>query len=195
MADIPGSNTILYLPREYWTKQLAGYDTSVRSGVPDLIRPFIKEVEEGKSPHLIMTGTAGTGKSHLGVGLYRWGVLRFDTIASVWLHVPSFCDRVKKSYGTRDHDPYDLIRGCDRMLVLDDIFGRDLGEHELTQILNRVIEIAHQNQVALVATTNFSVAQIRAKLHPHEVSRLFQRASVAEFDGEDCRLTGRYNDL
>jgi DNA replication protein DnaC len=173
------SSTIFGLPRDYWHCTYENFDWS-------LVRPpelrevflgFLRETEEGKAPHLLLCGQAGRGKSHLSVVAYRWGVVRWGTLMTTWLSVPDFCDAVKEGYDTKDN-LFDDYEKATKLVVLDDVFGRDLSPHEATAIVYRLINIAYQNRAALLVTMNQPAKEIETRLAGHEASRLLSNARV-----------------
>lgn len=146
---------------------------SLRERVED----FVTRVVRGESPHLILTGEPGIGKTHLGVGIYRAVVFTLGTLPVILINVPKFCDEVKASYG-KDYDPFDEYREASRLVVLDDLFGRDLSPHEIDQVVYRLIDIAYQNNAAIFLNMNNEVQSLATFLRPHEVSRLLQESTI-----------------
>lgn len=141
---------------------------------------------QGSLPNLLLIGKPGNGKTHLSVALWRWAVLRTNARSATWIHVPDFVQDVKDSY-SRSYDPMDQIRDADFFVAFDDLFGVDLSEHE-EGILSRAINTAYQNEACIVATTNYRLDKIQAKIHEHEISRLLKNGVIWEFEGEDRRL-------
>lgn len=144
---------------------------------------------EEPSPNLLFLGPPGTGKTHLGVGIYRWAVAMTDLTEAVYVHIPSFCDEVKRSFDERGGpDPFDPIRSARFLLILDDIFGRDLSDWEKANVVPRLVDMAYQNRASLVLSSNVALSQIEEILRQHEVSRILENATVLKFRGEDHRL-------
>lgn len=75
LGSVQGSQTVFGVPPSHRGKQLANYDWSARPNTAERVAQFIYAAEAGKAPHLILTGSVGTGKTHIAVGLYRWAVL------------------------------------------------------------------------------------------------------------------------
>ena len=138
---------------------------------------FLQETIAGRAPHLLLTGPPGSGKTHLGVVAYRRLVFHVGTELATWLNVPAFCDRVKAAYSGED-DPLQEYEDARRLVVLDDLFGRDLTSHEASQIIYRLLDIAYQNGAAMLFTMNQSVQDLAARLPGHEVSRVLAGAKV-----------------
>lgn len=172
-----GSWAILGLPRSHWHCQLENFEWSaVRPrSLEDAVSSFVDEVLAGGDPHMILHGDPGIGKSHLGVGIYRRVVAEFGTQLATWINVPSFCDRVKESYQDQT-SPWAEYREARRLVVLDDLLGRELSSHEISQIVYRLIDTAYLNGAAVVINMNQDINEASLHLRPHEMSRILAGA-------------------
>lgn len=180
--DIPSSETVYGLPRPHWGSHLRTFDWSLSQdgqAKQEVVLEFMDAHEAGQCPHLLLLGKEGTGKTHLAVGLYRWAVYQEDLTHAQFIHVPEFSHRVKRGYESGD-DPFEEVERA-RFLVLDDPFGRDPSEHELTQIIPRLIDMAYTHSMSLVVTANHDVDGFESRLRPHEMSRLLERADILGF--------------
>lgn len=185
-----GSATVFGLPRSHWHCQLDNFAwPRVRPvGLREHIERFLAQVEEGGSPHLVLLGPPGVGKTHLGVAAYRWAVVRVGTLLATWVNVPAFCERVKAGYA-HDPDPFPDYQAATRLVVMDDLFGRELTAHEAGHIVYRMLDVAYQNGAALLVTMNQTLTDLEARLPPHERSRLLSQPTVIAMSAErDWRL-------
>lgn len=180
-----GSWTVLGIPRALWHCQLDNFDYSAVTPkkLEEEVVKFQEGARSGKSPHLILTGDPAIGKSHLGVGLFRWGVIEFGIWSVAWVNVPEFCEKVKKLYGT-DTDPFEDFNRATNLVVLDDVFGRDLSPHELGQILYRLIDTSYSNNAAVVINMNCALEDSKKYLRPHELSRILAHSTVIPMTGK-----------
>ena len=99
---------------------------------------------------------------------------------ATWLNIPAFCDKVKSTYGP-DADAGDPIadyQDARSLVVLDDLFGRELTPHEAGQIVNRLLDVAYQNGAALLVTLNQTHKELAAILPQHEILRLLSHAAI-----------------
>jgi DNA replication protein DnaC len=151
---------------------------------------FLAEVETvGGAPHILLTGLPGIGKTHLGVAIYRYLAARLGTGWVTWLNVPEFCEQVKRAYSDGS-DPWEDIECAHRLVVLDDLFGRELTAHEKDQIITRLLDTAYQNNAAVLATMNQDVGELAARLPAHEISRLLASATIIPMRANTDRRRG-----
>ncbi len=172
--------TVYRLPRSHWHCQVDAFDfagVEPRS-LRDRVHKFVTQVAAGESPHLIMTGAPGIGKTHLGVGIYRALAASLGTSLVTWLNVPAFCEEVKRGYKAGEPDPWEDYEGARRLVVLDDVFGRELTSHEKDQIVTRLLDTAYRNNAAVVATMNQDVKELAQRLPAHEISRLLAASTI-----------------
>lgn len=184
------SSIVFHLPRSLWHCYLENFvwDAVTPQALPQHVHTFLEQAQQGHHPHLLLTGGPGIGKSHLGVGIYRWMVAQVGTVQAVWVSVANFCDRVKASYSL-GYDPFESYAEATRLVVLDDLFSREWTAHERDQIIVRLIELAYQNQAAMVITMNPPPEELQVRLHAHEVSRLLEQHTVIRMNagGKDWR--------
>lgn len=195
MATIPDGFTIFRVPRSHYHAQVSnfGWADVKPSGLKKAVEAWWARAVRGEAPHFLMTGAPGCGKSHLAVGLYRAMTVHVGTQQATYIHVPSFCEAVKRGYSDDSAwHLWDDLESATRLVVLDDLFGRELTAHDKDQIFTRLLETAYANNAALVATMNPSVEELQARLPPHEISRLLADAAVAPMVGvRDQRRTRR----
>lgn len=187
-----GSATVFRLPRGYWHCQLSNFawENVTPASTRQHYLQFLSETVEGAAPHLILTGPPGIGKTHLGVAAYRYVVRAVGTGLATWVNVPEFCALAKRSYSGEVVDPFEDFSQARRLVVLDDLLGRDLSMHEASQIVYRMLDVAYQNAAAVLLTMNPPVTELAAKFPPHEVSRILAHAKIIPMTGlRDQRRT------
>lgn len=145
----------------------------------------------GGSPRLVLFGPPGTGKTHVAVGLYRWAVFRSGDVAGcVFVDVPEYCRGTKKSFDGLPEGrlaPADWVDPARRFVAIDDLFGKELKEYEINVIVPELIMAAHRNDAPCIVTMNYTLAEARRMLNPHEVDRLVHGAELVEFGGKSYR--------
>ncbi len=168
--------TVFRLPRSHWHCHLFNFEWAgvTPASLQNRVFTFVEDASSGGAPHMLLTGKPGIGKSHLGVGVYRALSVAYGTGMVTWINVPAFCERVKEGYSDSTSPLWDDIEQARRLVVLDDLFGRDLSQHELSQIVYRLIDTAYQNNAAVFVNMNQSHDELQARLAGHEISRLLQ---------------------
>ena len=173
--------TVFRLPRSHWHCQLSNFEwgSVTPASLRKHINAFAAQVLAGEAPHLILTGNPGIGKSHLGVSVYRTLSAQLGTQLVTWVNIPNFCESVKRTY--KDGEPdvaWPDFEGAKRLVVLDDLFGRDLSPHEVSQIVYRMIDTAYQNGAAVLVNMNQDVKELQSRLASHEISRLLAKSTI-----------------
>lgn len=172
--------TVFRLPRSHWHCQLDSleWDGLRPKKTREAVDTFVTQALAGEAPHLVLTGAPGSGKTHIGVGVYRALAGVVGTGLATWVNVPAFCEAVKRSYRPDEPDPWVDIEEARRLVVLDDLFGRELTSHEKDQIVTRLLDTAYQNHAAVCITMNPSVEELRVRLPAHEISRVLAHAVI-----------------
>jgi len=192
LAIDDGGLTVFRIPRAHWHCTLWNFDwTDVQPPrLQEHVLAFLHGVQDGKAPHLLLTGRPGIGKTHIGIGAYRAASVAWGTELVTWLNVPAFCERVKRSYDSKVMDPWYDVETAKRLVVLDDLFGKELTGHEKDQIISRLLDTAYQNGAAVLATMNQSHDELPTRLPAHEISRLLAAATIIPMSAPKDRRRG-----
>ncbi len=167
------------MPRSHYHVQLSNFqwDGIRPASLQSRLADFYRGAVDGQAPHMLLTGSPGVGKSHLGLGMYRAVSAALGTELATWLNVPAFCEDVKRSYqGT--HDPWVEYEQARRLVVLDDLFGREWTAHEKDQIITRLIDTAYTSGAAVMLTMNPPVEELMQRLPAHEISRVLADCTI-----------------
>lgn len=186
-----GEFTVFRLPRSLWHAHLWNFDWArVRPAeLKTYATDFLSKFSDNRAPHMLLMGPPGIGKSHLGAGIYRAAVAVWGTELCTWINVPAFYDQVKRSYDAPSYgDPWQDYEGARRLVVLDDLFGRDPSAHEASQILYRLIDTAYRNGASMLVNMNQTMRELGTRLAAHEISRLLADVTPIEMSGTDKRL-------
>lgn len=178
--------TVFRLPRSHWHCGWYNFEWSAvhPPSLKERMLDFLGSAHTGGDAHMLLTGAPGVGKTHLGVAIYRAVAAHVGTELATWINVPTFCEQVKRAYGPDGQDPWPDYEGARRLVVLDDLFGRDLSQHEASQIIYRLIDTAYQNGAALLATMNQNIDELPARLAAHEISRLLAKHTAIPMRAE-----------
>jgi len=144
------------------------------------------EIEGG----LLLWGPVGTGKTHLVTAVLMEMLRKGES--GFWCHAPSLLWRIRKSWDGSGESEYELLEktGRVRHLVLDEL-GKDKPSEWTRLSLLRVIDRRYNEELPILATTNFSPGELADRLGDWNMSRLVEMCEVIEVKGEDYRLKQR----
>lgn len=168
------------VPRSHYHCQWStfSWDAVTPTSLRERLEDWRDRVLRGESPHLLLAGAPGCGKSHLTVALYRQLAASLGTGGVTFANVPAFCEEVRMSYDDRDASPWESIEQARYAVALDDLFGRKLSQHESSQIIYRLIDTTYRNGAALVANMNQDLDELKSRLPAHEISRLLTNSTI-----------------
>jgi len=137
-------------------------------------RMFVKKVLRGEVSYLLLTGNAGTGKTHLAYASKK--VLESRQKRVMFIHWYNFIDSVyewqKSEVGTPPSHYYNRIPAHD-VLVLEDVsympdtdFAR--------KIMMRLIDTVYAHNKSLLITSNFSKEDFRRLMSEPVIDRLYE---------------------
>lgn len=172
-------------------------------------RKFVEEFPGGieRGNGLMFTGSVGTGKTHLAVGMVRALVIA-KGIEARFLTVPELLDRLRSSYAGEDaHETQARIFGdilAAELVVIDELAAARSTEWVL-ETIELLIGSLYNNRRSMIVTTNFpnlgpgsgQVQNEYARASRQETlgdrigarmfSRLQQRCATVEINGPDWR--------
>lgn len=146
---------------------------------------YINEFD-GKQ-NLLLTGTYGTGKSHLSVAITK--ELMKQGKECLFLSLPKLLTKIKETYnnnGVTEEELLDVIKRVD-LLVLDDIGA----EHQTDWVKSKLFEILDDRSgKSTVYTTNLDSSELRSTINERNFSRMMENTKVIKMNGSDYRRRG-----
>lgn len=140
---------------------------------------------------LIMMGTVGTGKSHLGCALLRHA-LRRHRLTIAYTTAERLCMRIRETYGRSAIETEgDVMRDmlAPELLMLDEIGAGRGSDHEVG-VLSSVLSQRYDECKATIIATNLEPALLRDCLGDRATDRLREVAEVVEFQWPSYRAGG-----
>ncbi|BAQ11343.1 phage replication protein [Bacillus sp. OxB-1] len=152
---------------------------------------FVSSFDAVEGKNLLLTGSYGTGKSHLSFSAAK--ALIELGYSALFLSVPKLLTKIKDTYNSKaqfsENDLLDYIANVD-MLVLDDLGAeytnlRNDGDNWTWTKLFEVID--SRSGRSTIYTTNLSAAELEAKVNPRNFSRMMENTEVVKMNGRDYR--------
>ncbi len=155
------------------------------------VQTYVQEFNPKAGNNLLLTGTYGTGKSHLSFSASRQLIQNGHT--ALFLSVPKLFTKIKDTYNSKaefsENDLLDYIANVD-LLVLDDLGA------EYTNIRNGSDNWAHTKLFEVIDsrsgkntiyTTNLTGAELEAKVNARNFSRMMENTDIIKMFGRDYR--------
>lgn len=149
---------------------------------------FAKHREDGRC--IVMTGTPGTGKTHLAAAIASQ-VATTTSMTAVYRTVSSMLQFIKGSYGDKaeytEAQAFASLVDPD-LLILDEVGATKPSEYELATLFN-VINGRYEDQRPTIVISNLDAARLGEVLGDRSVDRLREGRGIGlVFDGESQRL-------
>ena len=141
------------------------------------------ELDQG----LLLWGPVGTGKTHLVTAALVARLKQGES--GFWCHAPTLLWRIQQSWNPENPESeYSLFRKATgvRHLVLDEL-GKDKPSEWVRLSLLRLIDARYNDELPILATTNFSPDELAERIGDWNMSRLVEMCRIIEVKGEDWR--------
>lgn len=139
-----------------------------------------------KETGLIMSGSYGTGKSHLAMGIAK--ALVEKEIESIFITVPDLLTKLKATYdkdaGVTELEFIETLQNID-CLILDDI-GAEKASGWVEETLFKIVNARSKKHT--IYTTNCTSAELEKQIKGRCFSRIMGMSRPVKVEGEDYRL-------
>jgi DNA replication protein DnaC len=164
-------------------------DHPARVAALETARLFVDDARRA----LALLGGIGVGKTGLAFAIGREIVDENNPVRFLVVH--QWLARLRNDIAHKRTPDLDLEADAE-LLILDDL-GVERPTDWAVETIATLVDTAHRNAVAIVATSNYRPGELAARLStpddPHAgqriVSRLLEDALVAEIDAPDLRVT------
>ncbi len=136
-------------------------------------------------------GPAGTGKTQFVASLAKHYIRNRQGV--IWQSYPTYIMRLQTMFRNESKDPFEYVMQTaesQKVLVIDDIGIEKLTDF-VRQITYMLINERYQRQLVTLITSNKTLAEIDALIHPGIASRIAGMCQVLAFSGRDLRLGRR----
>ena len=171
----------------------ANYEPPTRelSEAKQILLGYVLDFNPREGTNLLLTGTYGTGKSHLSFSAAKAIIDNGHT--ALFLSAPKLLTKIKDTYNNKaqfsENDLLDYIANVD-LLVLDDLGAeytnlKNGGDNWTWTKLFEVID--SRSGKSTIYTTNLSGQGLEVKVNPRNFSRIMENTSVVVMNGRDYR--------
>lgn len=171
-------------PERYWNESLMTFctETDAQKKALDTASNFCGAVKCGSFRSLVMLGPAGTGKTHLALGIVRecGGLYRLS---------PNVVEEIRraKSFSSKETEADILEKyGSARLLVIDEI-GRGVQAAAEQYMLYQIINGRYNRRLPTVLVSNQTKKEFLNYVGIAAADRLTESAQVVEFTGRSYR--------
>lgn len=182
------------IPRRFQGKTFANYRAETDTQQRNLARcreyadQFAEHREAGRC--IVMTGTPGTGKTHLAAAIAAQ-VATTTNLTAVYRTVSTVLQFIKGSYGDKagytEAQAFASLVEPD-LLILDEVGATKPSEYELATLFN-VINGRYEDQRPTIVISNLDAARLGEVLGERSVDRLREGRGIGlVFSGESHRL-------
>lgn len=154
--------------------QDAAYETCKR---------YAEAVASGSRSGLILSGSVGTGKTHLAAAIAHYVIER--GVATKFGNVTDIFHSLRNAFAT-DEDILSEVEGMP-FLVLDDLGKENLTEWAKETVYS-IINYRYEHMLPTVITTNLTMTELQDRLGSATVSRLMEMCGYVEMIGKDYRI-------
>ena len=151
---------------------------------------FVKEWPRKRG--MMLLGTVGNGKTHLGVAIMH--VLMPQGVPCMFVSVPELLAAVRASYSSkRDNTELDIVRAAQTvgLLVLDDLGAERITEYNqefVQEILFRIVNWRYRHDMPIIATTNSDLDLMAERVGARIWSRMVEVMDMVSNNASDYRL-------
>ena len=197
----------IYGGRSFLDKGFKGFDakTKLELEARDKTMALSKEIAGGKILNVVLTGPAGTGKSHLAHSIvFNINEMSADykkQLTCLFIDFTSVMEKILASYGDKATDKktaeyyIDLMKNAD-VLVLDDL-GTDVGKTDTTKqasdhtykTLFKILN-AREGTKTTIISTNLTYSQLKAAYDERISSRISMNLNIIDFSAIDDKRPG-----
>lgn len=170
------------VPRRYWH---VDFDTYISRNEKDskkleTIKKFTSLDNNDKV--LILLGSKGLGKTHLGSAIIRNCGGKFISIEKLIFKYES----AQNFYAKTNRDELMESYSSTKMLVIDEI-GRSIQQEKENALLSYILRRRYENMLPTVLISNLSKADLLKKFGEAVLDRLRETCISLEFEGESYR--------
>lgn len=165
-------------------------DTSPQPALAQEARGWIVTAPWRRGENLLLSGTTGTGKTGLAIGLMREAFLA-GTVPAI-VNVPAWLDdqRPQNGFVSDDGRRAMQVAVAPELLVLDDLGAEKSSAWVQERIYVLVNERYERRRSTIVTTNHERIDRLEAAIGARALSRLLEHVTIIAVTGPDYRSSG-----
>ncbi|CAK7083293.1 MAG: DNA replication protein DnaC [Tissierella sp.] len=178
------------LPKLFKKKTFDNYNSNNNLRAFNTTKEFVNNFPNSKG--LLLTGTVGTGKTHLASAITN--ALTEELYSVYFGNVVDIMSFIKSTYSGNsiltEDEAIKLMTESVDLLVIDDL-GKENSTENTLVLLYQIINRLYENEKPVIITTNYNAADLSKKLGERGramVSRISNMCTPIVLNGEDWRL-------
>ena len=144
---------------------------------------------ESQSRGIILLGDVGRGKTHLAAAITN--AIASDLHTVMFGNITSLLSVIKSTYKKdselSERDILEIMAQVD-LLIIDD-FGKENPTKNTVSLIYQIVNRRYEDNKLLVATTNYSMTNLKKTIGEATVSRLYEMCELVQMTGSDWRLS------
>lgn len=156
------------VPEAYWHASFENWRVETDQDAKALEKSKRFALHEPTAGVLIISGTVGRGKTHLGTAAFRAVA---NAKVRIWIDQPSAVTALRAEYGSGNPASLALRLGNAGLLLWDDL-GLSTGARDEEALVESVFYRRHANRLPTIITTNLAPHEFAASVGPRLAERL-----------------------
>lgn len=144
---------------------------------------------ESQSRGIILLGDVGRGKTHLAAAITN--SIASDLHTVMFGNITSLLSVIKSTYKKdselSERDILEIMAQVD-LLIIDDL-GKENPTKNTVSLIYQIVNRRYEDNKLLVATTNYSMTNLKKTIGEATVSRLYEMCELVQMTGSDWRLS------
>lgn len=144
---------------------------------------------ENQSRGIILLGDVGRGKTHLAAAITN--AIASDLHTVMFGNITSLLSVIKSTYKKdselSERDILEIMAQVD-LLIIDDL-GKENPTKNTVSLIYQIVNRRYEDNKLLVATTNYSMTNLKKTIGEATVSRLYEMCELVQMTGSDWRLS------
>ena len=158
--------------------------TAENADAYEICQKCAEKIDHTTTKGILLTGTPGTGKTHLVVSIHR-AVLK-KGIASVFINMSNLVNELLQSFKSGEESLTYMAALEKRLVIIDDLGAERLRDW-VQEYIYRLINERYEKMLPLVVTTNCGIKELDERIGGPAVDRLAEMCEIVPLEGKSWR--------